>query len=343
MPAPGRATPVNTLRLDPMRPGTLGHAALSYARNNIKIFPTWWTTNGVCQCADRDTCGSPAKHPLVAWRTETTANPDTIRAWWQRWPNANIGLPAGDNQLAIIDVDPRHDGNTSLTELAAWCDTYGVDLYATRIIRTGSGGSHFYFHAPHGGIKTAGRTFRLPGVDTRGNGGYVVAPPSIHACGQPYEIVHNNHTTARWPAILTDRINWRPPQPQPTTNAGSPPPAPAQSGGGTLLERRLRAWAANGLKLECDTLRALPDSGGNGRNQRLYRAAVSAGLKYDARLLDNLTTIENDLYTAASGWTGHGPREIMATIRSGLDWARGHGTDLRLPPWATSYTITTRG
>lgn len=97
---------------------------------------------------------------------DATTDTDRIRAWWQRHPDANIGLPTG-HAFDVIDVDVPH-GVPSLQRLLA------NDAQAHGRVSTASGGIHFYV-APTGGGNLAGI---LPGIDYRGKGGYVVAPPS---------------------------------------------------------------------------------------------------------------------------------------------------------------------
>ena len=99
--------------------------------------------------------------------------------WWSVWPDADIGIATGDG-LVVIDVDPRHDGITLLCGIE---DKYG-ELPTTRTVRTGGGGLHHYFRTSKDvrSRKISGNGLELT------SGGYVVAPPSIHAeCGKAYE------------------------------------------------------------------------------------------------------------------------------------------------------------
>lgn len=296
-------------------PGTLGCEAVAYAARGIKIFPLWHVGHGlpgqlICACVDGDSCGSPGKHPRngLGGVNQATCDLTQVAAWWRRWPHANIGLAAGANQLAIIDVDPSHGGDHTLATLDIYCTDRGVDLMATRTIRTGSGGLHLYYRAPESGVKNAARTFGMPGVDTRGRGGYVVAPPSLHQSGERYQLIDNSHGLAPWPAILDTLMAARVPSVGPRT----PPTTPPRPG------NRAARWAAAGLQRECDELKAMTQPN-SGRNQALADAACKIG----SRL--HLGLAETDAYTAlvdaASGWAGHTPREIDATVRGGL--ARG--------------------
>lgn len=300
------------------QPATLAEHAAMYAHRGTKIFPLWWTDAGVCACNDARQCSSPGKHPRTGrgGLHNATNDPHQIDLWWALWPNANIGLPAGANGLAIIDVDPYHDGDDSLSTLCTWALSRGVDLMATRTVRTGSGGLHLYYRQPLGGIKSTARAFRrAPGLDTRGRDGYVVAPPSMHASGNPYELVDNGHGLARWPAILTPLME----------RAATPPPAPRAAGTPAASGDRGARWAQAALAGECDQLRAMTTEG-SGRNGALNVAAYKLGRRIAAGMLDEAEAAAA-LYDAASGWHGHGERELRRTIASGLraGMANPHG------------------
>jgi Bifunctional DNA primase/polymerase, N-terminal len=118
--------------------------------------------------------------PLVKWRTNASADPAIIEKWWRRWPDAMIGLPTGID-FVVLDVDVKNpdpvygNGFDTLAELgfALWPETPAV--------HTASGGCHLYFATPNPPIRnTAGAKGRGigRGIDWRGLGGYVLAPPS---------------------------------------------------------------------------------------------------------------------------------------------------------------------
>lgn len=287
----------------------LGAAALGYAQRGIKVFPLWPVAGRICTCADGPDCGSPGKHPRLGrgGLHKATADVDEVRSWWERWPDANVGLPAGANDLAIIDVDPGHGGDDTLGTLVGYCARHGVDLMSTRLVRSGSGGLHLYFRAPTGGIKSAAKSFGAPGVDTRGRGGYVVAPPSLHASGGRYELM-DSPRLAPWPSILTPLLD--------APGESTPTPAPDGHGPSRAPVGASTGWARAGLMRECERLRAMtqPDSR---RNDALNGSAYKIGRKVGAGLLDR-----DDAFTAlvdaASGWQGHTRNSIEATVRSGL-------------------------
>jgi hypothetical protein len=79
----------------------------------------------------------------------------------------------------VLDVDPRHGGDASLVELER---QYGP-LPETPRVLTGGSGAHLYFAVDH---PIGNRAGLAPGIDLRGDGGFVVAPPSVHASGRRY-------------------------------------------------------------------------------------------------------------------------------------------------------------
>ncbi len=123
------------------------------------------------------------KRPLVAWLEfqQRPAAADEVDAWFDRWPEANVGLVTGRvSGLVVVDIDPRHGGATSLGRA---CDEHGP-LPRTVEAETGGGGRHLYFAYP--GVPVANRVGLRPGIDLRADGGCVVAPPSRHPSGRRY-------------------------------------------------------------------------------------------------------------------------------------------------------------
>ncbi|HEX8843070.1 MAG TPA: bifunctional DNA primase/polymerase [Pyrinomonadaceae bacterium] len=157
-------------------------AALEAARRGFKVFPAHTiTTEGACSCGDAK-CGNPGKHPISkGWQAQATRDPSRIRELWSKYPWANIGGATGQG-IQAVDVDPRHGGDISLTELI---EARG-ELPETLAASTGSGGFHLYF--AHAGERIGNTKGRLgEGIDTRGDGGLVILPGSDHASGRPYK------------------------------------------------------------------------------------------------------------------------------------------------------------
>lgn len=146
-------------------------AALAYAARGWPVLPLHSVESGRCTCG-KPNCNRVAKHPRTPHGVkDATTDPKTIREWWAKWPSANVGiaLPAG---MIGLDVDGE-EGRAS-------CE----GMLLTPTVHTGRG-SHFYLKAPEGVTARNGVGLR-PGIDLRAQGGYLVAPPSIHETGAVY-------------------------------------------------------------------------------------------------------------------------------------------------------------
>lgn len=131
---------------------------------------------------DAATCGHLVCHGFYA----ATCDPDRIRAMRAYAPRGLLAMRTGAvSGLVVVDVDPRNGGDETARSLVS----RGL-LPPTAWVRTGGGGAHLYYRHPGRSVPcSTGKPGRGlgPGVDVRGDGGYVVAPPSIHPdTGQPY-------------------------------------------------------------------------------------------------------------------------------------------------------------
>ena len=145
-----------------------------------------------------------------------TTDAVTISRWWQRiWPDANVAIRTGaESGLLVLDVDPGHGGDDALAALEA---KHGA-LPATVEVMTGGGGRHLYFEHPGGDVRnTAGRLG--DGLDTRGDGGYVICPPSRHASGRAYEWSVDGHPDEVAPAPAPEWLRQALRAPEPRRNA----------------------------------------------------------------------------------------------------------------------------
>ena len=157
-------------------------AALVYSARGWGVIPLHTISGGSCSCHNSN-CNKPGKHPRTEHgQKDASTDLETIQGWWKRWPDANVGIVTGAlSRLVVLDVDPRHGGDVSLRDLEA----QSGNLPSTVTSRTGGGGDHILFVHPGGQVKN--RVSFLAGLDVRGDGGYIVAPPSLHASGQRYE------------------------------------------------------------------------------------------------------------------------------------------------------------
>ena len=154
----------------------LAHA-LAYAERGWPVFPVHTPqSDGSCSC--RRPCNRIGKHPRISQgRNGATTDPDTIARWWNVWPDANIGIATGqESRLVVVDVD--EDGEASLT---------GHPLPDTVEQITGSGGRHLIYQRPDTDNRMRTKVRILYGIDSRADGGYIVAPPSMHESGRAYQ------------------------------------------------------------------------------------------------------------------------------------------------------------
>ena len=152
--------------------GVLTKAALDYGRLGWSVIPI----------------EARGKRPLIRWQVHQyrTAAVAEIAEWFQHWPDANLAVVTGIvSGLVVLDLDPRHGAEASLQQFEQEHGAFAETIEA----RTGGGGRHLYF--AHPGEIVRNRVGIAPGVDLRGDGGYVMAPPSVHACGEPYRWEHS--------------------------------------------------------------------------------------------------------------------------------------------------------
>mgnify|MGYP006278692985 CR=1 FL=1 len=162
-------------------PTCFQQAALAYARQGWHVFPLHPS------CGEEDP-KAPLGYLVPNGFKNATTDLDTLRKWWGQYPQANVGVATGMvSGVVVLDVDPRDGGDASLANLEA---EHGP-LPTTLVTRTGSGGSHYWFACPDGGLHS-----RKPyqGIDFKADGGYVVAPPSIHPNGQAYRFESSDWT-----------------------------------------------------------------------------------------------------------------------------------------------------
>ncbi len=249
--------------------------------------------DGGCTCPKGQGCGDPGKHPCLAgWPTAASVTPAEVRRWWRRWPAANVGLATG-LRFDVLDVD----GPQGVAALRALSGRDPGD-HAGPVARTGGGGWHLLFRPTGLGNRVGLR----PGLDWRGRGGLIVAPPSVHASGARY----------RWARPLRGPL---PEVPGGLRRLLAPPPEerPATRPPAVLPAGHLGAWARGALRRERALVAAAAPGTGN---TTLNRAAFRLGQLAAAGLLD-AEEVRGALLAAACG-RGTPEREARATVESGL-------------------------
>lgn len=243
-----------------------------------------------------------------------TLDRDLIVAAWTGQPY-NIGIATGPSGLLVVDLDmpkteEREGAPDGATSLQALCERAGMLLPPTYQVRTPSGGHHLYFTQPTGTRlhSTAGRLG--PRIDTRGWGGYVVAPGS---------------TTPQGAYTVTDES---PVAPLPLWLAGllAEPPKPEPRSAMTPVRDGTRA-AQVALERECAVIRSATEGGGpdrKGRNSTLHESTCKVA-RFVAWGNISRSTVEEAIQEAGES-TGLSVAECTTTIRSAMDWILTHAT-----------------
>jgi hypothetical protein len=257
---------------------------------------------GECSCPDR-ACPDPGKHPrLRGWQRLAAVDPAVVGKWWRRWPQANLGLATG-RRFDVLDLD----GQQGVEALRAVVSITPTE-HPGPVARTGGGGWHLLY-APTG---LGNRVRLLSGVDWRGRGGLIVAPPSQHTSGTRYTWVRPLTTTLpEVPAGLRRLL--APPATPRTTLPPAPPPTGWRGGYGRAALAREQAAVA-----------AAPPGR---RNATLNRAAFNLGQLVAAGLLDPDEV--RAVLLAAALEAGNPEAKARATITSGL---AGGAAKPRQPP-----------
>jgi putative DNA primase/helicase len=261
-------------------------AALGYAARGWPVFP----------------CSPDTKAPLLPKESKpgakdgglylASADERQIRAWWDRWPKAMIGLPTGKpSGTVVVDLDPKQfEANDMLMALGAWL---GSELDA-RISRTQSGGYHLVFAAPEEKLGNRAGLFRRitdapeeirEHVDVRADGGYIIVPPSVMTSGTFYEwLSPPDGPLPVLPGRLQDAISKRLDERPGAAAQPGASPSPAQPPHGDAVDEARRKWALAGLDR---ITRELAATGEGARGFELNKAGYVLGGYVGAGILDH--------------------------------------------------------
>jgi hypothetical protein len=261
-------------------------AALDYAAAGLAVFP--------CSFRTKVPAGLIARHGCYS----ATTNPETIRRWFGGSVEYNIAIRTGLASGAwVLDADDRHNGFASLGEL----EHLHGPLPLTRQAQSANG-RHWYWKAT-GPISNSNDGRVGPGLDVKGDGGYIMAPPSVHPDGPVYAWI-NDEPLAVAPDWLV-RLTRKPPPPPialPQRTHNGPPGAY----GAAALQREIEVLA-----------HTAPGS----RNHALNRASFCLHQLVAGGELDG-TDVERELLAAATANglmvdPADGAKSVIRTIRSG--------------------------
>lgn len=304
---------------DEARRAELCAAAVHYAADlGFSVVPVRWMEGGSCSCSRRAECASPGKHPVHDhWTDRATSDPLEVAHWWRPsppdanpsewWPRANIGIVTGRKSGTwVLDVDSYNGGDVKLD---GYQNRHG-ELPETRVHGTGSGGRHYFFTYPDDfEVRNDAKKVLGQGLDLRGQGGFVVAPPSLSGKGF-YELnPAHDIPPGQAPEWLLGLLREYYREQRGEALAGRAPEVGGERG---------RRYGEAALRQEADRMRrASPGT----RNDTLNQCAFSLGTLGGAGLLDEAAAW-SALSDAASA-AGLSQGEIRATFlsgwRSGLD------------------------
>lgn len=299
-------------------------AALALVEKGIPVLPVHAMRHGRCSCGDSK-CGrkNAAKHPIGQLvphgLKDATTDAATVRRWWRAYPDANIAIPTGPaSGRWVLDVDshedPGKDGRNSLRGLEA---EFGPLPETIRNV-TGGSGQHIHFRYPDGAKVPNSASALAPGLDGRGDGGYVLMVPSETTGLYLYtaRFSPSDVALADAPAWLLERVREKPRTPRPEPKARQPI-AGAHPYAIAALEAELAlvAGAAQG-----------------GRNDQLNRSTFNIGqLLESGRLSEREVAERFEDAAARSGLVeDDGLASVQRTIRSGLEDGRAQPREI--PP-----------
>ncbi len=251
---------------------------------------------------------------------DATADLDTLRVWWEAEPLANVGVATG-NGLVVLDVD----GPTGRESLDAIIKQIG-DPPETILVETGGGGLHYWFRARDGEeYRNATRWRGWPGIDLRGEGGYVVAPPSMHKSGRDYRMISGAQISdSEWLGRIPEH---------PDTHKSDTATRPTSA---STTSEVPDSYARAAYERECGRL---ANAVTGTRNDQLNRSAFSLGQLVASGMLDE--SMVRDGLTRAALACGLEGREVERTITSGL--SRGMQEPRHIVPRQWSPTARNNG
>jgi len=179
-------------------------------QKGFSVIPVHYVKDGVCSCKMGRDCPSPGKHPAPSrWKAyqEKKADTHTLEMWFDgRFADYNLGVVTGkiSGNIFVVDVDigEGKPGPDTLDDLQMAND----DLPETLEQITGSGGRHYFFRAPPDTEILTGKNTLGDGVDTRGEGGFVVVAPSNHKSGHNYIVSPHRDIIEESPDWLREMV-----------------------------------------------------------------------------------------------------------------------------------------
>ena len=298
--------------------------ALSLAATGLPVFP----------------CNSEKKPLVTGWQHKASTDQNSIRTMFSVSSAAMIGVPTGEaSGFFAVDLDFRHGAGE-------WHEAKRGELPATRIHRTMNGGLHYLFKTGARGIRNS--TGKLAqGVDVRGDGGYVIFPPSAgYSIDNQAEIADAPEWLVEAALAANSKTAPAPAQPVQATPPRVSGARPWHSMSGLAKATQLRAqppsnegtpYGRAALESACQEIRAAIDGG---KHEVINRAAYSIG-----GLVSAGEILERDAFadlSAALGEILHRCKDRKAaqnTLRRAFDEGRGKARSVPEMPLAPPIEV----
>ena len=297
-------------------------AALDYAERGFPVFPCSPKNKRPLPPKDKDP-DTGEEIPNSGGLRKATTDTQQIITWWTMWPNAMIGVAMGEQAgVWAIDPDaPKEEGGADGREYLAKLQLQHGSLPNTHTHLTPGGGKHMLFRwRSDKPVTNREGALKKKGINVRGEGGYLIFPPSQYFDGKHYEIEEplDSFHFADAPEWLYDLI-FAQPEPKISELAMAMVRRPERN----LFSSDGSRYAEAALENEID---ALATTFKGGRNTQLNNAAVSLGTLVASGHLSESRVIEELLSgCAANGLLQEdGHSRCMATINSGLNYGRQH-------------------
>lgn len=317
---------------------TLPEAAAAWAAAGWRVHPCSPDTKRPFLAADVDP-ETKKKIPSTGGVSKASADAALVAGWWKKWRHALIGVAMGDDRVFVVDFDPRHDEDTgeewTLERLKADTEAMmGCELPVSVTSMTQSGGVHLWLRWPDDGGDPIRNSGSLPKhVDVRGEGGYVIVPPSVMKSGARYRWLKGKSPSevdvAEAPAELVALLRTKPAA-QPKASESNRPraPMPPRPQSDAQFEAQ-RKYALSALDAICRDIRQPGGVGNFGRNDTLNAGAYAAAALVAAGALDEGMARAAIEAAAAANPGRDDAAQLAATINSGWNKGAANPKDMR--------------
>ncbi|MDR1920259.1 MAG: bifunctional DNA primase/polymerase, partial [Candidatus Adiutrix sp.] len=288
----------------------------------------------------------PDKTPYVRWKEQASYDKRQVRDWWKQWPQAMIGLPTGrENGVWALDIDRHKEDADGFSSLAA-LEAANGSLPETWTQTTPSGGEHRIFKYPEGlpeETKIPNSAGALgPGLDVRGDGGYIILAPSRTNDERAYQTIRGAEFLHSAPVWL---LNMAARSAGPEEDMTAPDMASRDEPAATSnLNDREKRYLEAAIKAELKNVRSAL---AGGRNDALNKAAFALGQFVGGGCLEQ-DAVKRDLLAAATAARpdaspGLPEEEAATTIDSGLTAGLNEPRKISLSPLPAGFVMLTDG